>query len=713
MSLFPLSRRDLLLAGLAGTGAFGVGLYGGFRFGRRDERRRRVVPPREQPFAPSAFVAIDERGDVTVWLTKAELGQGVATSLPMLVADELGADPARLRLVIAPAHESYGSQFTAVSSSVKDHWLELRTAGAAAREMLVAAAAAGFAVPAEQCRAEQGHVLHVASGRRLPFAALVHAAARLPVPSAPRLKTPAEFTWIGKQMPRLDHPAKIDGSARFGHDVRVPGMAFAVVARCPVPGGKVATFDATTARSVPGVHDVFAIESGVAVLAETTHAAMRGRAALQVTFDRGPHAEWSSERVETLMRQLVEQTGSVARSEGKGAAGLAGTGRRVLAEYQLPYLAHATMETMNCTADVRDDGCTIHVPTQSPIGVRDTAAAMLGLPRERVLVQPTFAGGGFGRRVGGDFVREAVLASRHAKRPVQVVFTREDDFAHDAYRPCSLHRLEARLGDDGLPIAWSHRIVTPSILAQDPDFHDPIDPVAVEGAKELPYAIADLQVELVKVPAPFPLGFWRSVGHSFNAFAVESFVDEIAAAGSRQPADVRRALLRDPARAAHLAVLELALASAPAAPTGAGRGRGLALHASFGSIVAMVADVLVRDGAVRVEHITAAVDCGYAIHPDGVAAQIEGATVFALSALFFGDVTFAAGAAVPTNFHEQPLLRFDAMPRVDVHIVSRAVPPERLGGVGEIGVPPVAPAVANAVFAATGKRVRRLPLALA
>ena len=714
MALLRPTRRELLLAGVAGAGALAVGTYGGFRLGRRDERQRKVVPPREQPFAPNAFVAIDERGAVTLWLAKTEAGQGVATALPMLLADELGADPASIRLVLPPANEAYGVQWTAVSTSVKDTWLELRRAGAAAREMLVAAAAAGFDVPPEQCSAANGRVVHGPTGRALPFAALVHAAARLPVPASPRLKDPAAFTHIGGVMPRLDHPTKVDGSARFGIDARMPGMAFAVVARCPVPGGKVASFDDAAARAVPGVRDVFAIDSGVCVLADTTHAAIRGREALQVTFDRGPNAGASSARVEQDMHALAETAGALARREGVGAEALAGEGTLVEAEYQLPYLAHATMEPMNCTADVRADGCTVHVPTQSPIGARDTVAEMLGLDRARVVVQPTFAGGAFGRRVEQDFVREAVQASRHAGRPVQVVWTREDDFAHDHYRPCSLHRLRGRVGRDGTPRVWWHRIVTPSLIqSKDPAFAEPIDPVAVEGAVEVPYSIPDLQVELVKVPNPFPLGFWRSVGHSFNAFAVECFLDELAAAASTDPVALRLRLLAGEANARHRGVLELAVRHAGEAPHGDGRGRGVAVHASFGSFVAMVADVHVAAGELRVERVTAAVDCGYAVHPDGVRAQIEGAVAFALSAAFFGDVTFTDGAAVQSNFHDQGLLRIGAMPRVEVHLVQPDVPPPQLGGVGEIGVPPVAPAVANAVFAATGTRLRRLPFTLA
>lgn len=712
MGLGRVTRRELLLAGISGAGALAVGVYGGFRLGRRAERRQRIQLPREQPFAPDALVAIDAHGEVAVWLTQAELGQGVATALPMSLADELGADPARVRLVLAPAHEAYGPQLTAVSSSLREHWHEVRRAGAAAREMLVAAAAAGLGVPVGECRAVRGWVVHEPSGRRLSFGDLVAAAARLPVPAEPTLRAPAEWAWIGKAMPRLDHRRKVDGSARFGCDVRVPGMRFAVVARCPVYGGRVAGFDAAAARAIPGVRDVFAIDAGVVVLADSSHAAMRGREALRLQFEPGGNQRWSSESLWQRLAELAAAPGAVARREGRGSDGLDGPGERFTAEYRLPFLAHATMEPMNCTAEVRADGCTIHVPTQSPQRVRDEAARWLGVPSANVSVQPTFAGGGFGRRVAVDFVLEAVAAARHAGSPVQVLWTREDDFAHDHFRPCSLHRLAARLGADGLPVAWQHRIVAPSILAQDPRFREPVDPVAVEGAAELPYRIADLQIEHVVAPAPCQLGFWRSVGHSYNAFAVECFLDELAAAHGRDPVALRRQLLEHPGGLRHREVLDAAVAAAGAPRRDPGCGRGVAVHGSFGSWVAMVADVAVQDGQIVVERVLAAVDCGFAVHPDGVRAQIEGGVAFALSAALFGSITFRDGAVVESNFHDQPLLRCTGMPKVEVVLVGSDRPAVPLGGVGEIAVPPLAPAVANAVWAATGKRLRELPLAL-
>lgn len=705
--LFRISRRELLLAGVASAAAFGVGIYGGFRLGRRDERRRRIIPPREQPFAPGPFVAIDDTGLVTIWLSKTDMGQGVATTLPMIIVDELGADPDRLRIVQAPADDAFGNQLTGVSASVRGMYGELRAAGAAAREMLVGAAAEAFGVSPAECGTDRGHVLHASSGRRVAFGALVHAAGRRTIPSKPALRPATEFRHIGKTMPRLDLPAKTNGSARYGVDVRVAGMLFATIARCPTVGGKVLRFDGTAAKAVPGVRDVVRIEQGVAVLADHTHAAILGRRLLQIEWDRGAHAIWNTNSIGAHLDERMKHEGVVARREGKGAAGLDGPGRVVRAEYRLPYLAHATMEPMNCTADVREGGCVIWAPTQGPAGARDSAARRLGLNADRIAVNVTLAGGGFGRRVADDFVIEAVDLSKLARRPVQVMWTREDDLQHDWYRPCSIHRMDARLDDSGLPVAWRHRIVAPSILQRDPNFREPVDPTAVEGAKELPYRVPDLQVEYVRADLPIPVFFWRSVGHSYNAFAVECFVDEIAAIAGRDPLALRRSLLAAAPR--HLGVLELAAAKAGTPRTGAGRGRGAAVHACFGSYVAMVADVTAAsEESVSVDRVVCAVDCGFAVHPDGVAAQIEGGVAFGLTAALHGRIVFDGGAATNSNFSDYPLLRIDEMPKVEVHLINGS--PDVLGGVGEIGVPPIAPAVCNAIYAATGRRVRTLPL---
>ncbi|MFK7739286.1 MAG: molybdopterin cofactor-binding domain-containing protein [Planctomycetota bacterium] len=738
--LAAVSRRQLLAAGMGSAAALAVGLYGGYRLGKRAERPRRVPPPdRQQPLAPNAFVAIDEQGVVTIWLAQAEVGQGVATSLPVSIADELGADAAHVRLVLAPAHESYGRQFTAVSSSVKDNWVALRRAGAAVREMLVRAFATALDAPVDECVTRAGYAVHEPSGRRAAFGVLVRAASRLPVPQTAALKQPVSFDYIGKAMPRLDHAAKVDGTARYGVDVRLPGMAFAVVARCATYGGRAASFDDSNARRVAGVLDVFRIDSGICVIATSSYAAIKGRQALACVWDHGGNRDGNSEQVQERMRKQLaaaddpgnpDDPGATARRDGRGRDALADAPankpagarapRLLRADYELPYLAHATLEPMNCTADVRADGCTILVPTQVPQNVRNESAALLGMKPEQVVVQPTWIGGAFGRRVHQDFVHEALWASRQAKRPVQVLWTREDDFAHDHYRPCSRHRLAATLDGDGLPTAWHHRIAAPSILAQDPNFAEPVDPIAVEGADTMPYGIPHVQVDLHKIDAPFPLGFWRSVGHSYNAVAVECFVDELAAAAGRDPAEYRLTLLQRAGADRHAAVLRRVLAEAGDAPAAARQGptngtqsgRGYAVHASFGSFVAMSVDVTLAqpDARPRVDRVHAAVDCGYAVHPDGVMAQIEGAVAFALSAVFYGDVRFEQGQAQAHNFDDQPLLRIDDMPEVHVHLISPETPPAELGGVGEIGVPPVAPAVLNALHAATGQRRRALPL---
>lgn len=707
MALLRLSRRQLLAAGLAGGAVLAIGSYGGYRLLRRWRRQRpRPVPPREQPFAPSAFVAVDREGLVTIWLARPEVGQGILTTLPMLVVEELGADPAQVKVVQAPADEAYGNQMTGVSASIRGSFKELLVAGAAARQMLIGAATAAMDRPAAEFRAELGEVIHGPSGRRMPFGELVHAAAKQRVPQAPPLKPRSEWKYVGKAMPRLDLPAKIDGSARYGLDVRLPGMLFATVARPPAIGGKAGRFDPGESLAVPGVRKVVAIASGVAVLAEHTHAAMLGRQALKVEWEPGPHAHWDARAIDAHLDECLGREGAIARREGSGAKGLQGPGKLVRAQYRLPYLAHATMEPMNCTADVRGGGCTVWAPTQSPANVRDAVARRLGIAPASVTVNVPLLGGAFGRRIENDYVFEAIDLSKAAGVPVQVVWTREDDMRHDWYRPCSVHRLEARLGADGLPLAIAHRIAAPSILRRDPAFNDPVDPTAVEGAKEIPYRVADVQVEYVRADLPMQTGFWRSVGHSYNAFAVESFIDEIAAAGGRDPVELRRRML--PAGSRDLGVLEAAIAKAGTPATGAGRGRGVAVHASYGSHVAMVADVVAERDALVVERIVCAADCGLAVNPDAVAAQLEGGIVFALSAALHGKVGFEQGAATASNFDDYRVLRFDEMPAVEIELVNGA--PDAPGGVGEIAVPPLAPALCNAIFKASGRRPRSLPL---
>jgi isoquinoline 1-oxidoreductase subunit beta len=705
VALVKLTRRELLLAGLTGTAAGGSALVLGYFAGADRERWKKRMPPRSQPFAPSVFLAIDDDGQVTVWVTKSEMGQGVQTALPMLVAEELDADWSKIRIEQAVGNLNYGGQLTGSSSSVRGMWQALRESGAAAREMLVAAAAQTWGVTPAECSTERGMVVHSPSGRRLGYGSLAAIAAALPVPSAPRLKEPAEFRIIGQSLPRLDIPSKVDGSAVFGVDVRPPGLLFAAVARCLTFGGKLVRYDDARARSLPGVKRVLSIPSGVAVVADSTWAAFRARDALDVTWDHGPSADFATPQVSATLRGRKDAPGQSARSDGDVRQALGAAAQSVEAEYELPYLAHATMEPINCTARVQGKKCEIWAPTQAPDSLQQAAAELLGFELADVVVRVPLLGGGFGRRIGDAEWREAVEIARHVDAPVQVVWTREDDIRRDYYRPASLHRMQAGLDAQGMPVAWHHVIVSPSIIGVRSE--QTLDGIAVEGAHELPYAVPNVAVEWVSAELPVPVGFWRSVAHSYTAFAVECFVDEIAAHAGKDPVELRRALLRQAPR--HLAVLERAAEQAGwGAPLPPGRARGVAVHASFGSYVAMVAEVAL-DAAQRprVERVVAAVDCGLTVHPDNVVAQIEGGIVFGLTAALHGKIAFDKGAVVESNFHDYPLLRIDRMPQVEVHLIASTEAP---GGVGEIAVPPIAPAVCNALFALTKQRARMLPL---
>jgi len=698
-AVFKLSRRRFLelSAGAAAGLALGVGRPG------------RAGAAGTTSFAPSAFLSIDETGAVTVWVTKSEMGQGVRTSLPMLVAEELEADWSRVRIEPALAEARYGSMGTGGSRSIRSLFLPLRQVGAAAREMLVAAAAARWGVDAGTCRAERGAVLHGPSGRRLGYGELVAQAAKLPVPKDPALKSPKEFRLIGKRVPRLDTPDKIDGRAVFGIDVRVPGMLHAVVARAPAYGARVAGFDADRARAVPGVRGIHQVPSGVAVVADSTWAAMQGREALRVTWDAGPNAALDDGAIGRLYEERSRAPEGVARKEGEGAKALERAARRLEAVYQVPFLAHATMEPMNCTAHVRGDGAEIWAPTQAPQWAQEEVAKALGLKPEAVKVHTTLLGGGFGRRSRYDFPVEAALVSKAAGAPVQVLWTREDDMRHDFYRPASLHRLAAGLDGKGHLLAWTHRVVAPSISRQlfGKASRSGDRPDVVEGAWDLPYVAPAIEVDYAVPDVGVPVGWWRSVYSTQTAFANECFLDEIATAAKKDPYALRRELL--PGNSRLRGALELAASRAGwGKPLARGRGRGIACHSSFGSHVAEVAEISVEAGRVRVHRVVCAIDCGQVVNPDTVEAQVEGAMVYGLSAALRGEISIERGLAKQGNFDDYEPLRMSEMPAVEVHIVPSSADP---GGVGEPGTPPIAPAVANAVFAATGKRIRRLPLA--
>ncbi len=672
---------------------------------------------------------------VTVVIGRSEMGQGPTTGLAMLLAEELDCGWERVTFVQAPAAKAYynpalQAQVTGGSTSIRTGWLPMRQAGATARAMLIAAAAGRWGVPAASCSTASGMVRNDATGEELDFGALVADANVLPVPKDIPLKDPKDFRLIGTSVDRLDNVAKVRGTATFGIDVRLPDMVYASVERCPVPGGQVGSVAGeAVVAGMPGVIKVVRLKDRVAVVAEHYWQAVKGRRALEITWDEGAGASLSSAGIAgQLQRLLASDEGKVAREVGDANAALASGGTRVDALYEAPYLAHATMEPQNCTAWVHDGRVEVWAPTQFQMGpgflnkggARGVAADAAGVSTSDVTINTTFLGGGFGRRLEVDYVTEAVLVAREIARPVQVIWSREDDTRHDYYRPITAHALSASLGSDGLPAAWRQRIACQSIIRNWvpgwlPDFamsltgalEHGVDPSAVEGSADLPYAVPNLLVDWRELTLPVPVGFWRSVGHSQNSFVTESFVDELAAAAGQDPLIYRHRLLKDDPRMS--AVLKrAAIRSGWGSPLPPGRARGLAIVRSFGSIVAEVAEVSVSPaGVIQVHRVTCAVDCGTPVNPGLITAQMQGGVIFGLTAALHGEITLDKGRVQQSNFYDYEMVRMPTAPVVEVHIVPSTEPP---GGVGEPGVPPIAPAVANAVFALTGERLRKLPL---
>jgi len=698
------------------AGTVGAGLVIGFRLPDRDG----VVP-----FAPNAWLRVDTNGTVTFTIDKSEMGEGNHTALAMILAEELDADWSKVKVGAVPDNPAGWSRrmSTGGSTSVRTSWDILRKAGATARAMLVAAAAQTWGAEPAACSTANGVVSHTGTSHRLTYGELAQKAASIPIPENPPLKDPKDFRLLGHRTHRLDTPSKVNGTAQFGIDVRVPGMLIASVERSPVFGGKVKSFDAARAKAMPGVRHVVELEStpwtgtggawgvgtesGIAVVADTYWQAVEGRRALQITWDEGANATLGD--IPGKLASLASQAGVSARRDGDATAALAGATKKIDAVYTVPFLHHATMEPMNCTAHVRADGtCDVWGPTQNQTRAQEVAAEAAGMPKEKVRIHTTLLGGGFGRRLESDFVAEAVRLSKAANAPVKVIWSREDDTKHGFYRPATYNRLAAGLDAQNKPVAWTHHIVAPPILLKFGPLQNGIDRTLIDGAANVPYAFPNVFVDQVAADLPaIPLGFWRSVGASQNAFVVESFMDELAVAAGRDPYEFRRELLQ--AKPRHLRTLELAATKAGwGTPLPAGHARGIAIAEWEPTTCAEVAEVSVAaDGTVRVHRVVCAVDCGPVVNPDTLEAQLQGGVAFGLSAALYGEITIENGRVQQGNFTDYPVLRIPEMPVVEVYTVPST---DTLGGIGEPSVPPTAPALCNAIFAAMGKRIRSLPI---
>ena len=707
-----LSRRQFLSA----SAALGGGLLIGFTTGRSISAAGAAEKVASGPFTPNAFIRIDPNGQVTLIMPYVEMGQGTYTSIPMLIAEELEVDLKQVRLEHAPPNEKLyanpllGVQATGNSNAIRGGWQPLRQAGATARTMLVAAAAKRWNVDPGSCRAQSGEVIHAATGRKIKYGELAADAARMPVPEKVTLKRAEDFKLIGTPAKRLDTPSKVNGSAVYGIDARPPGVKIATLVQSPVFGGRVKSVEDAAAKAVKGMRQIVRLDDCVAVVADHMGAAKKGLAALKIEWDDGAHAKLNTNDVAVELEKATLNPGAVAQNVGDVDKAMASAVAKVEAIYQVPFLAHATMEPMNCTVHVRKDGCEIWVGNQAIARCQAAAAKITGLPLEKVVLHNHLIGGGFGRRLESDGVARAVQIAQQVDGPVKVVWTREEDIQHDMYRPYFFDRISAGLDEKGKPVAWNHRFAGSSIIARwlPPGFNKGLDPDTTEGAIDLVYALPNLHVEYLRVEPPgIPTAFWRSVGPSHNVFVTESFIDELAAAAKQDPVAYRRALLDKTPRAK--AVLELAAEKAGwGQPLPERIGRGVSLQFAFATYMAQVAEVEVaKDGTVRVRRVVCAVDCGTVVNPDTVEAQIQSAVMFGITAALHGEITLKDGRVEQSNFHNYQILRMNEAPAIEVYIVNSGEPP---GGMGEAGTSAIVPAVSNAIFAATGKRLRKLPV---
>jgi len=702
-----LTRRTMLKA----TAAVGGGLFLSVSISRLNAA---LAAEPNADFAPNAFIRIDQGSKVTFTIPQVEMGQGVYTALSMILAEELDAPFDNVTAIAAPPDDKlyknpvFGFQATGGSTSVRGFWKPMRIAGAAARAMLVQAAAAKWNVDPSTCRTENGEVFHDASARKAPYGELVQAAAALTPPPDPPLKPSANFKLIGKSLKRLDTPDKVNGKAVYGIDARPPGVKIATLASCPVLGGKVAHVNDERAKTMPGVRQVIVLDDFVAVVGDHMWAAKQGLAALDITWDEGPNADLSTADVLNGLVAASEKAGAVAKSTGEIDKAL-GEGAKLEATYHVPFLAHAPMEPMNCTVHVRPGACEIWIGNQVLTRVQAIAAQLTGLPLEKVIVHNHLIGGGFGRRLEVDYVAKAVRIAQKVDGPVKVIWTREEDIQQALYRPFYFDRFAASLSN-GRITAWSHRIAGSSIMARwfPPTFKNGLDIDAIDGAVDFPYDTPNVHVEYVRTEPPgVPTCFWRSVGPGHNIFVVESFVDELVHAAGQDPVAFRRANLEKEPRL--LACLNLAAEKAGWGGALPARvGRGVACQSVFGSYVAAIAEAEVdNNGEIAIRRVTAAVDCGTIVNPDSVEAQIQGGLIFGLTAALYNEITIAKGRVQQSNFNNYRMMRINETPAIEVHLVRNGESP---GGLGEPGTSIAAPALANALFAATGVRLRSLPI---
>jgi isoquinoline 1-oxidoreductase subunit beta len=724
-------RKFMKRSAMAGAGAFLIGVRFSGELLRAQESDKAAKKPLPNPLV--AYIHVKPDGKTSLIVAKSEMGQGIKTGLAMILAEEAELDFQSVSVEQADTlPDLYPHLGTGGSGSTSESYTPLRRAGATVKDLMITAAADKWQVPKKECVAKKGTVVHEKSSRKATYGELAEAASKLPLPDQEKigLKAEKEFALIGHGAPRVDIPAKVNGSAQFGLDIRVPDMVYAVVARCPAFGGKPAHFDATKAKAVPGVLDVFEIPAigrdmftagGVVVVADSTWTAMKGRDALQITWDNGPAISESTDTLHTALHTAAAKAGKRIRNDGDVEAVPAGT-KQVEAVYEFPYLAHAAMEPMNITVHARDGEAEVWAPTQSPDWVQKTVAKILELPEPKVAVRTTYMGGGFGRRYTADYPAEAAQIAKVVKKPVQLVWSREDDMTHDFYRPSACHRMRGAVDQSGKPVAWSHTIASTSIGA----FWDPPEQQAPEksevgGAQQMPYAIPHMRLEYNVVASSVPPLWWRSVEHSFNGFAVECFIDELAAAAGKDPVQFRKNLLLKPANwkprmeddpdpARLRGVLELAALKAGwDRPLPKGKGRGIASYFSFGSYIAEVAEVTVQGGSFKIDRVVAAIDCGQVVNPDAVRAQAESAIIYGLSAALKNEITVKNGAVEQSNFDSYDPIRINEAPPIEVYLTHSTNDP---GGMGEPALPPIAPAVANAIFAASGQRVRKLPFQL-